>query len=140
MTTAAAFLAALSARGCRARDVRDGAHEAFHALTVRMPRGWEREAIHAELVAHLSPSALWVHEMEARRVEQEVCRVLGEDPGGDLEKWIGMSCMEAIRTRVPHCDPERAMAIAERIPDARVARAADRVLRLVPFPADALSW
>lgn len=142
------FLARARARGWRPHSsksalgelVRDAAHEAFHALTVQLEEWGDREAIHAELIAHLSPPALWVHEIEARLVEREVCRILGVDSGRTLEDWIALSCMEAVRTRVHHTDPEKSMVIADRFPSHLVRLGAHRVIAFAPFPDDRLSW
>lgn len=141
------FLARARAHGWRPHAtksvgelVRDAAHEAFHALTVGLEDWSDREEVHGELVRHLSPPALWVHEIEARLVEREVCRILGVDSGRTLEEWIHLSAMEAIRTRVHHSDPEKSMVIAQRFPGYLVRQSARRVLRFEAFPDDRLSW
>lgn len=113
-------------------DVRDAAHEVFHALTAKLPEPWRREATHAALV-RLFPgrrrAELWVHELHARVVEQRVCRELGVDPRGDLSRWVYQSAFEALKTSVPHIDPVKSIPLAEqwaRSPEA--CAASDAVL------------
>lgn len=122
-----------------AESVRDAAHEAFHALTVGLEDWSDREEVHRRLMRTMAPSTLWLHEIEARVTERELCARFGLDTGRTLEEWIYHSAMEAIRTRVPHADPEKAVKLAQ-FPRARIVENVNRILRFERFPTDRLSW
>ena len=95
------FVAGVRARGSDARDVRDAAHEAYHATVAHLKRPWERERIHQALLK-MSRIKKWgiaglVHEeIDARAVEQMVCVHYGVDY--DAEHWAMMAAMESCKT------------------------------------------
>lgn len=108
-------------RGNDASDLRDAAHEIFHARTV-VGKDWDREVVHAKLVRAFKVGAdLWVHEMQARAVEQLVCRHYGHGCR-ELEHWVNMSIMEAIKFRLPYGEYDASLACA------RIAMTSSRVL------------
>jgi hypothetical protein len=53
------------------------------------------------------------HEMEARAVEQAVCKALGVDCG-TLDQWVFTSSMEAIKRGLPHGEYNPSLAYVER--------------------------
>lgn len=95
------FLAGVRARGSDARDVRDAAHEAYHATRVRLRKPWERERIHQALLSlpfikKWGVAGLVQEEIDARAVEQAVCVHYGIEY--DAEHWAMMAAMEACKT------------------------------------------
>lgn len=132
------LVAAVRARGTnglRSNDVRDAAHEAFHALSAGTTGKWEREHVHRALTKKFKRAELWVHEMQARAVEQVVCKRLGVSPDGDITKWVIISCFEAIKRGMPYCRPDEALPIAK----AYLARSsttewADKIVALMEHP------
>ena len=66
-------------------------------------------------------------EVMARAVEQIVCADLGVDPGS-VESWAMVSCLEAIKTGMPHTDPKTFATLVRQAMDTR--QAADAVLAL----------
>jgi hypothetical protein len=119
------------ARGNGSLNVRDAAHEAFHALSVNA-KNWDREKVHAKLCRKFKRAALWLHELEARAVEQLVCQRLGYDCG-PLDKWVGWSAMEAIKFRLPYdSDHKRSVEMAEKMMTRPATKAwSDRIVALV---------
>jgi hypothetical protein len=92
--TAERVLAAVRARGSDARDVRDAAHEASHALQFRLPN-WNRTLI--DLHMHrVRPAARVRSEVIARAVEQLVCERVGfpYDPA----EFISVALLEMAMT------------------------------------------
>ncbi len=131
---AAAIIAAVVARGNRAHetgDLRDAAHEAHHALSVGLSGSWDRERLNRAM-ERKGPSYLLRSEVEARAVEQLVCADLGVDPGGSVDRWALVSCMEAIKNSRLDIGPPAPIADAIRraMRSPEVRRAADRVLAL----------
>lgn len=111
-----AIISAVRARGNEpiGSGLRDAAHEAFHALTVKAgPKLWQREKVHAKLMRKFKRAELWLHEMEARAVEQAVCKALGVDCGS-VEEWVFTSSMEAIKRGLPHGEYNQSLAYVER--------------------------
>lgn len=96
--TADQIVAAVRARGNDARDLRDAAHEAHHALFAKMRGKWERDRIHKALVRKASnmPGFLVGYEMDARAVEAVVCGRFGVTH--DLKQWAGVCWMETFKT------------------------------------------
>lgn len=130
LPTAATLVAVIRERGSDATDLRDAVHEAHHALSSRTVGRWTRENIHRHMCKMRTGEGV-VDEVLARIVEQDVCARLGVDPGGDLDKWIGVSCFEATAHQLPFLDYDHAIRAAQiRVgtPDAR--RAADAVIAL----------
>lgn len=139
---AKALIDAIRARGSNARDLRDAAHEAYHAIDAGLSSGWDREVIHRALCRkHRRPIDLLMSEVMARAVEQIVCADLGVDPGGDVDRWAMVSAMEAIKFRLPHAEPSVfARYVRKAMEDGTARAAADRVLALLskePPPARA---
>lgn len=93
--TADKIITAIQAKGNDARDLRDTAHEAHHALSTGLRGAWDRERIHKAVMKKGRAFAAR-NEIECRAVEQLVCRALGVD-AGDLEYWSMIACMEAIK-------------------------------------------
>ena len=79
-------------------DLRDAAHEAYHAL-VAGARRWDRESIHKALMryTHGSPGSLVYEEVMARAVEQLVCKDLGVDCW-PIDKTAHIAWMETTKT------------------------------------------
>ena len=113
--SAARIIAAARARGSDARDLRDAAHEASHALEWGA-ESWDRESIHASRPSDLA--AVLASEILARAVEGLVCEALDEpiDPVEaralvallELNRLFGGvpfgSLVQAIRTRANAAD------------------------------------
>jgi hypothetical protein len=111
------------------RDLRDAAHEAFHALSVNA-RDWEREAVHRKLMLKFRGARLWLHEMEARAAEQIVCAHFGE-PIDPIEDWVHWSIMEAIKFRLPFADYDMSLHAARHsLSSAAVQKLAQRIIVL----------
>jgi len=98
---ASAVIAAVRARGSDASDVRDAAHEAYHALQSRLRGKWTRARIHDAVRRQArrervlgERSVLVHHEVYARAVEQLVAAKCGVDPGS-VEQWALISVLEA---------------------------------------------
>jgi hypothetical protein len=129
------FLAALHARGIDTTDVRDGAHEAFHVLTSGYKGDpGDREAIHRALVRKFrgNRAGLWVNEIQARVVEQEICKRVGADPRGDLSKWLHISAWEATSFGLVYGEHETSLSLANGWAATKeCAREVERVFRWV---------
>ena len=132
---AAAFLEVVRARGNDARDVRDAAHEACHALQAGLEHepSWDREVVHRALVRATGGRSLLVRaEILARAVEQLACRELGVD-AGDVKHWAFLSGMEAIKFGLPFVEPTAATeAILRCMEGEEAAAMVKRVLSLGP--------
>jgi hypothetical protein len=116
-------------RGNHAWNLRDAAHEAFHALSVDAT-DWEREAVHRKLMHKFRGASLWVHEMQARAAEQIVCAHFGEPPG-PIEEWVHWSIMEAIKFRLPFADYDMSLdAARDSLSSAAVQKLAKRIIVL----------
>jgi hypothetical protein len=134
MPTPETVIAAVRSRGSNARDLRDAAHEAHHALEMGVPPGeWGRDKI-GQAVMACSRSTALASEVMARAVEQLVCERLNEPY--NRHEWMLLACLEAEKNgvsvpSVTWMDKAVATAIAQ--PSAQ--RAADAVLALpqVPF-------
>lgn len=97
MSKTEALIAAIRARGSDARDLRDAAHEACHAIEANVPDGkWDREGIHSRLIRGRSRSDLVRLEIEARAVEQLVCADLGVDCD-TVDKWAEITWWETMK-------------------------------------------
>lgn len=97
MTPAENLLATIRQRGTDARDLRDAAHEACHALDANVRGPWERERIHAKLEKICGDRGTMIYyELRARTVEQLVCEDFGL--AYDAEKWAGVCYMETLKT------------------------------------------
>lgn len=132
--SAETFLKRVRSMGSDAEDVRDAAHEAFHALENRVAAPWTRERVHEAMLARYEtkpPAELWLHELIARILEQVVCSKLGADAGGDLKHWITVSSFEAVRRGVPYGRPEASYQMALNLAETRhVQRWAIKLLAL----------
>lgn len=131
MTPAEALLAAIQKRGSDARNLRDAAHEACHAIQSGLKGRWHRDKIHNKLVRGRRAGELVLIEIQARAVEQLVCADLGVDPG-TVEQWAEITWWETIKNmkiNLPSVE-----WIAERVrnhmSDKRVRRLADQVILL----------
>lgn len=113
-------IALCAKHGNKARDVRDAAHEAFHALYVNA-RDWDREKVHAKLKKRFDKAGLWIHEMQARAVEQLVCRHYGID-AGELDGWVFVSIREAVSHRLPFGEFDVSLQLARQFMDDPRAR------------------
>jgi len=130
---AEALIALGRSKGNKPHDVRDAAHEAFHAMTAGVD-DWDRENIHEALVALFDRRGgnadFWLHEMEARAVEQIVCERLGV-PTKAIEAWYHTSVLEAMKGALPyHCgdgDPTLAYA-RKRLTHPATLAAAERII------------
>jgi hypothetical protein len=79
VTVAERIIAAVQAKGNDARDLRDAAHEACHAIAWGVKKKWTRDNIHAKKPKRgpLARSQGVFDEISARAVEQLVCADLG---------------------------------------------------------------
>jgi hypothetical protein len=91
--TAEAMLVALKARGVEPFNLRDGVHEAAHALDWGLSGKWTRDRI--AKAAPKGAGRKLMAEVLARAVERRVVERLGETY--DPEHWLLISCMEAIK-------------------------------------------
>lgn len=119
------------ARGNHPSDLRDAAHEAFHALSVGLEEDWDRETIHEALVERFGGAELWLHELQARAVEQLVCAEFGVETN-PIEHWVHWSILEAIKFRQPvDMNFDRAVKTTRRLLDnADVKRWAKKIGKL----------
>lgn len=119
------------AHGNDARNVRDAAHEAFHALVVNAKKSWDREKVHRALKRKFKvPAMLWLNEMQARAVEQIVSQHF-EYACAPLETRIHLSIMEAIKFQMPYGDFDTSLRCAQRyLTDPEVQQWAGRVIAL----------
>lgn len=139
------LLAAIRARGCDAKDLRDGAHEAHHAIFVGLKKPWTRDNIHEALIKRarrgrvqalrLGVNELLVrYELEARAVEWIVCERAGVEY--DLDKWSHIMWMETMKNMnilLPQGDEiADAIKIAKQRP--LIERAARHVIALAAEP------
>lgn len=118
-------------RGSDARDLRDAAHEACHALDAGA-RSWEREDIHAALDAKAKRrrSYLWEAECLARAVEEVVCDRLDVAIDGRNERVL-KACFEAVKRRYPFGDYDTTLRqVSVLIVDRRTLAMVDRILEL----------
>lgn len=88
------LLQIVQARGSDARDVRDAAHEACHALEWGVKKSWTRDNIHERKPRDRVRGVR--SELLARAVEQLVCAELGIDCG-PIEKWAHVCWMEMLK-------------------------------------------
>jgi hypothetical protein len=91
---ALALLDAIRARGSDATSLRDAAHEACHALKWGVKKRWTRDNIHAKKPRVRAYGV--ADEIEARAVEQLVCRGLGVDCG-TVDHWAHVCWMETLK-------------------------------------------
>ncbi len=96
------LLGAIQKRGCDARDLRDAAHEAHHALFVRLRGSWDRERIHEALVRRARrESKLYLnetlvrYELYARAVEWTVCERFKLPY--EVEHWVDIMWWETLK-------------------------------------------
>lgn len=94
---------AIRARGSDATDLRDAAHEAFHALEIRLRGKWTRDRIHNALCrcarkrdSRAIQSELVGYELRARAAERAVCQRFGIDY--ETEKWLHICYMETLQS------------------------------------------
>lgn len=139
------LLAAFHARGIVTNDLRDGAHEAHHAIFVGLKKPWTRDNIHEALLKRarrgrvqalkLGVNELLVrYELEARAVEWIVCERAGIEY--DLSYWSHIMFMETMKNMnilLPHGDEiADAIKIAKQRP--LIERAAGHVIALADQP------
>lgn len=98
------FVEAIRRRGSDAGDVRDAAHEACHAVDLKIIEGtWDRVTIHEALELRYRETVDQVIcEAQARAVEMLICDHF-EEPY-DLHNWAFISFMETSQrqnTQVP---------------------------------------
>lgn len=101
MTDADLFISEVRRRGSDAHDLRDAAHESFHAMVAKIRAPWDRERIHAGLlrtpiVRSFARAGLIAHELDARSVERVVCARFGVEY--DLNFWSTVAVMETVKT------------------------------------------
>lgn len=130
--TGEALLLAIRARGSDARDLRDAAHEACHALAWNVKGKWTRKKIEASNpYRSRAKMLLGVNdEITARAVEQLVCARLGVecDP---VSRAVMTMCMETVKfegIKLPY--NEMVMAVEARMESKAAAEMAERVLAL----------
>ena len=92
--TADELVTIVQGRGSDAKDARDAAHEACHAIRWKVTKRWTRDNIHARRPRIKSDGV--AEEIMARAVEQLVCASLGVDCGS-VEKWAMVCWMEMLK-------------------------------------------
>ncbi len=128
-----AVIQAIRSRGGDATELRDAAHEACHALACGVPDGkWDRDTIHRYVMRGGYGRAA-EGEVVARLVEQEVCKVLGVVTN-NIEHWLLVSCMEAIKFRLPFLSYDQAKLVSLSFPRDKVADLAQRICVLEALP------
>lgn len=112
-------------------DLRDAAHEAHHALSVKLRGSWERERLNRAMEKR-GRVYLFRSEIESRAVEQLVCDALDVKTERDLEGWALVSCMEAIKMSRLDIGPPGRMAEAVRraMKHPNVVASAEKILAL----------
>lgn len=88
------LVAAVQAKGSDARDPRDAAHEACHALEWGVTKPWTRNNVHAKKPRRRGDGV--ASEILARAVEQLVSARVGYDCGS-VEKWAMTCWMEMLK-------------------------------------------
>jgi hypothetical protein len=123
--------------GNDAQNIRDAAHEIFHARAAGT-ENWDREVVHRKLKRVFPrPAFLWLHELKARAIEQLVSKHFGYDCGA-LEGWVHTSIMEAIKYGLPFADMEISLPHATSyLTDRGVLREAQAIIALVEQQASA---
>lgn len=124
-----ALVAAVRAKGRDARDPRDAAHEACHALKWGVSKRWTRDNIHAKKPRVRSVGVS--DEILARAVEQLVSADVGYDCGG-VSAWAQTCWMEMLKNEgisLPAGDWLE-KAIRKRMESPAAREWADRVLEL----------
>ena len=124
-----ALVAAVRAKGSDARDPRDAAHEACHALKWGVTKKWTRDNIHAKKPRVRSNGVS--DEILARAVEQLVSADVGYDCG-TVESWAFTCWMEMLKNEgisLPGGDWLE-KRIRERMESPAARELADRVLAL----------
>lgn len=135
----------ISSAGNDARNLRDAAHEAAHALQMNIPKGqWERDSIHDALCTQArefsrgkrdslqqAHNFLWRSEIYARAVEQIVCRDLNI-PTDPVEVWANNAFMEASMMGIQGLTlAQLGQKIHKAMKTKTVRKLADRVMALV---------
>lgn len=130
-----------NAMGNDARDIRDAAHEAHHALDVGMNgKPWTRDNIHEALQASAEKrgraalASMLSFELDARAVEKLVCVAIGLEY--DDEHWQHIMWMETLsnmRVCLPH-DGFISHGIAVRIESPRILASVRAILALADAP------
>lgn len=131
--TPESVIAAVRSMGSDACDLRDAAHEAYHAIRGGLRSGrWDRETIHRAVI-RLEPADIACHELGARAVEQIVCARIGVDCG-TVDSWAHVAWMEAFKSGVLMFPEGSWIAdrVRERMTRPRFQRAADEILALRP--------
>lgn len=128
------FVRALSRRGYVLRNAQDGAHELYHALTCGLPlngaedeggRRWQREVLNDAIESYFPGIGRWWNEVEARCVEQLVCKRLGrESELMTLDAALFLSLQEADHFHVPAATFAESKAYALKFMESKRARAA----------------
>lgn len=122
------LIAAIRARGGRANDLRDGAHEACHALSLDLPV-WNPLSINTAL-ERLSGTQRLQEEILARAVEQLVCKKARVDVG-PIEGFATITLFEAIHAGLSFPNQPVLVRLIREAMDSFAARAmAHRVLAL----------
>lgn len=126
------LLLAIRARGSDARDLRDAAHEACHALAWKVKGKWTRKKIEtSNPYRRRSLMSFGIgDEITARAVEQLVCARLGVecDP---VSRTVMTMCMETAKfdgVSLPY--DEMVTAVTDRMKSTAAVEMADRVLAL----------
>lgn len=134
--TADSLLAAIRSRGVDSNDLRFAVHEACHALQWRVTKPWTSDNIHAKKP---KPHRIFGvaggvrDEIQARAVEQLVCRRLGIDCGS-VEQWAQVCWMETLkneRISLPTGDWLEKQILAE-MASKSAERLADEVMAIQP--------
>lgn len=125
------FVAAARAAGIdnlRDGDVRDAAHEIFHAQAAGVRGKWDREKTHRALVRKFRGAKMWLHEVDARVLEDIVSEMFGHESGRDVDAWLSVSVMEAIKSGMPWSHPDDALRAYMKRQRPRLTKVAEAML------------
>lgn len=127
------LIALCKEHGNDAANIRDAAHEIFHARYAGT-KNWDREVVHRALSRkfnQMGPAFFWLHELRARAVEQIVSKHFGYDCGA-LAGWIHTSILEAIKNGLPSADFDISVKYAKDfLSDRGIVREAQQIIALV---------
>lgn len=127
MSTPESILTAIRARGGNPLNLRDGVHEACHAIELGLEE-WDRESIHWGMM-ELRVGEQIAAECRARAVEQIVCARFNV-PIESVDHWAFWTSMEALRNRIDVPIDVIVAGVKARMNDPRTLELVDAVIAL----------
>lgn len=133
--SAEAVVLAVRALGSDTTNLRDAAHEASHALELRVPRGkWSRVTIDRYAQRKKLGRGDISSEILARAVEQIVCERLGV-PIASVDRLAAVAAMESNKLDRVSFDPDVfASMVRQMMSSKRAGEMADAVIALAKAP------